>query len=113
MHELAGLNHAAAGGVVDRAAMRAGIGVVIVDDCDDGKLETRHVPQRRRTGDERTVADEADDLLVWARELDACRGPDAGAQVRSIVEEQFAPAERVELEAVESDRAQIGRASCR
>src|SRR6266700_5101109 len=107
VHELLGLHHAAAGDVVDDAAVRAAIGVFVVDHGDDRQLQPRHVPQRGRSEGEGAVAHEADHLLVRPRELDACRGSDARAEMGAIVEEQLAPADRVEVEAVQGDRARL------
>ena len=98
-------------------ALRAAVGVVVVHDHRDRQLQTRHVPERRGAEEERAVADETDDLFAWPCELHAGRCSDARPEMRAVIEEQLAPAARVELEAVrnvyraglmDDDRVSIG-----
>src|SRR5438093_1548574 len=85
--------------------MRSRVGVIIVNNRDHRQLLARHIPKRSRSEDKRTVADETNDLLVWPRKLHSRRSPNAGTQMRAVIEEQFAPAKRIEIEAVKTDRA--------
>src|SRR6266540_2018180 len=103
MHELSRLHHASARDMLDRPAVRARVGVVVVDDGDHRQLLARHIPKRGRTEDERTVADQANDLLVGARQLDPGSGSDTRTEMRAIIEEQLAPAEGIEAKAVQTD----------
>ncbi len=104
VHELALLHHFSSGRLLDDAAVRSAVGVVVVDHRDHGQLQARHVPQRRRPENERAVADQADHLLVRSRELDPRGGADPRPQVRAVIEEELAPADRVEVEAVQDHR---------
>src|SRR5207248_4562889 len=94
--EVAGLHHPAARDLLDHAAVRAAVRMVVVDDGDHRQLEARHVPEGSRAEDERTVAHQANDLLVWPRELHARRGADTRAEVRAVVEEELAAAVGIE-----------------
>ena len=72
--------------------------MVVIDNRNHRQLEARHVPKRMRTEEEGSVAHHADDLLVRSGELDAGRGADAGAEMRTIIIKQLAAADRVEPE---------------
>src|SRR5438093_1048661 len=75
--------------------------MVVVYDGDHRQLLARHVPECRRTEDERTVANQANDLLVGARQLHPGSGSDTGTKMRAIIEEQLPPAGGIETKAVQ------------
>src|SRR5213594_2349605 len=75
--------------------------MVVVYDGDHRQLLARHVPECRRTEDERTVANQANDLLVGARQLHPGSGSDTGTKMRAIIEEQLTPAGGIETKAVQ------------
>src|SRR5262249_61533066 len=92
--------------------MRPTIGMVIVDNGEQGNLEPRHVPQRGRAKNERAVTDEANDLLVRTRELDPRRRADPRAEMSAVVKEQLAPSHRIEIKRMQGYRSRLVHDDC-
>src|SRR5688572_22698608 len=78
VHELVRVDRSAGPAEIrEGAVVRAAVGVVVVDDHGDRQLQSRHVPESSGPEQERTVADQADDLLARPGNLHACGRADA------------------------------------
>src|SRR2546428_13938678 len=77
VEEVAGLHHAPARHLLDDAAVRAAVGVVVVHDRDHRQLQPRHVPERGGAEDEGAVAHPADHLAFRGRDLHSGVAADA------------------------------------
>ncbi len=107
LNKVAGLNHPASRRSCDSPIVNPTIGMVVINHHRHRQLQSGHVPECRRPKNKGTVPDHTDHLLFGSRQLDSGGRSYSGAQVGSIVEEQFPPTQWIEVKTVQPDRARF------